>query len=104
MHYFDAEGVPFFDLTRGGAGSVSVQKNASSPAPPNAAVGLKGEPAVAWLELTKTKGTKSTGGLEEVYRVGTVGGSPPKTCQGMPKTFEVEYVAQYVLPPFLSCH
>lgn len=94
MHYFDAEGVPVFDLSRGGAGSVAVEKNASTPAPGSAAVGLEGEPAVGWLQLTKVEGSDATGGLEEVYRVGTVGGSAPETCEGMPENFEVDYSAQ----------
>lgn len=94
MHYFDAEGVPFFDLERAGAGSVGVEKNASSPAPASAGVGLEGEPAVGWLQLIKAEGSEAKGGLEEVYRVGTVGGSAPETCEGMPESFEVDYAAQ----------
>ncbi|MBE3047038.1 DUF3455 domain-containing protein [Candidatus Bathyarchaeota archaeon] len=94
VHYFDAEGVPFFDLERAGAGSVAVEKAAGCAAPGDAGVGLKGEPAVSWLQLVKVEGSDGSGGLEDVYRVGTVGGSPPKTCEGMPQSFEVEYAAQ----------
>jgi hypothetical protein len=54
--------------------------------------GLKGEAAVAWLKLIAKDG--ATGGLQEVYRVETVGGSPPATCAGMPGTFEIQYATQ----------
>lgn len=94
MHYFDAEGVPVFDLSRGGAGYVAVEKNASTPAPGSAGVGPQGEPAVGWLQLTRVEGSDAEGGLEEVYRVGTVGGGAPETCAEMPENFEVEYSAQ----------
>ena len=94
VHYFDAEGVPFFDLARGGAGSVAVEKKASSPAPPDAGVGPKGEKAVGWLQLVRVEGSEARGGLEDVYRVGTVGGSAPESCKDMPESFEVEYAAQ----------
>ncbi|SPN98812.1 related to malate dehydrogenase [Cephalotrichum gorgonifer] len=95
VHYFTAEGMPFFDLELADAGSVGVAKNASSPAPGDAPVGLGGEKAVGWLRLLAPEGKTGKGGLEEVYRVDTVGGSPPATCNGMPETFQVEYAAQY---------
>jgi len=68
-------------------------KNASAQAPETAGKGLGGEPAVPWLKLVAKE---STGGLQEVYRIETVGGSAPKTCSGMPigKEFQVEYATQ----------
>lgn len=94
VHYFDSDKVPFFNLTtaRADIGEVGVAKNASVPAPNDASPGQQGEPAVAWLKLVKTT---ATGGLQEVYRLGTAGGSPPKTCEGMPEIFQVAYAAQY---------
>lgn len=74
-------------------------KNASVPAPQDAVVGQNGQGfgAVAWLRLTTRDG--ATGNLQEVYRINTAGGNPPKTCAGMPATFEVQYAAEYVFPP-----
>lgn len=94
MHYFTSEGVPFFDLERAGVGHVGVGKNASTEAPGDAGVGPEGEKAVGWLRLVAGEDADASGGLEEVYRVDTVGGSPPESCEGMPETFEVEYSAQ----------
>lgn len=33
--------------------------------------------------------------VKEIYRVNTAGGNPPKTCDGMPTTFEIQYAAEY---------
>ncbi|TLD24875.1 hypothetical protein PspLS_05658 [Pyricularia sp. CBS 133598] len=91
-HYFAPNiTVPYFDL--GPLGSCMAAKNASEPAPADAGKGQGGEPAVPWLKLTTREG--ATGDLQEVYRVGTAGGSPPATCKDMPATFEVQYTAQY---------
>lgn len=91
-HYFAPNvTVPFFDL--GPLGSAMTAKNASEPAPADAAKGQGGEAAVPWLKLTTREG--ATGDLQEVYRVGTAGGSAPATCKDMPATFEVQYTAQY---------
>lgn len=51
--------------------------------------------AVAWLKLD----AKSDDGqiFQEVYRVNTAGGSPPKSCEGMQEAFEVQYAAEYWL-------
>lgn len=94
LHYFNASGVPFFNLNTPGLdmGVLPCAKNGSAPAPGTAAKGQKGEPAVAWLQLIATDG--ATGNLQAVYRLGTAGGSPPDTCGGMPEAFEVQYSAQ----------
>lgn len=94
-HFFNASGVPFFDLDTDPdmqLGRLPCTKNASSPAPADAARGQKGEAAVPWLQLVAAEG--ATGGLQEVYRLGTVGGSAPAKCEGMPANFEVQYSAE----------
>lgn len=91
VHYFTNGTTPFFDLQVQGQdiGDAPCAKNASIPAPSNAAVGQKGEAAVPWLKLNTREG--ATGNMKEVYRVTTAGGSAPKTCEGMPAAFEVQY-------------
>lgn len=89
-HFFTAQGVPFFDL--GSEGQLPCAKNASMNAPSTAAVGQKGEAAVAWLRLLATN--DATNGLGEVFRVSTAGGSPPATCKDLSGSFEVEYSAE----------
>lgn len=93
-HLFTADGLPFFDLNTSNMqlGTLPCAKNASANAPSTAAVGQKGEPAVAWLRLLATK--DATGGLSEVFRVSTAGGSPPDTCKGLTGAFQVEYAAE----------
>ncbi|KKA26724.1 hypothetical protein TD95_004575, partial [Thielaviopsis punctulata] len=95
IHYFQPfdhnSTTPFFNLDHIALGNAQVSLNASDPAPKDAPTGQKGEKAVAWLQLIKRDGFD--GKFEQVYRVNTVGGSPPATCSGMPKTFTVEYSA-----------
>lgn len=94
-HYFTNASTPFFnmDASQWKIGEAPCAKNNSTPAPEAAAKGQKGEKAVPWLKLVTRPG--ATGGLQEVYRVETAGGSAPETCKGMPATFEVQYAAQY---------
>ncbi|KAK4162726.1 hypothetical protein QBC43DRAFT_72206 [Cladorrhinum sp. PSN259] len=96
IHIFTNPTTPFFDLdvsSQWKLGEIPTAKNASIPAPAGAQKGQKGEAAVPWLKLTAKPG--ATGGLQEVYRVETVGGSPPATCQGQPASFEIQYSTQY---------
>ncbi|KAL8733100.1 MAG: hypothetical protein Q9166_002292 [cf. Caloplaca sp. 2 TL-2023] len=63
-------------------------------------MGTDGSKPVPWLKLAssnaKEGGLASDGSpVKEVYRVNTAGGSAPKTCDGMGRTFEVEYAAEY---------
>lgn len=96
VHYFNDLGQPFFDIDLAGAGHVTVKLDESFPAPYDAPVGLTGEKAVAWLKLVvREEDGSATKGLKEVYRVNTVGGSAPASCDGMPEKFSVQYVAQY---------
>lgn len=96
-HHFFANTTPIFDLDltpQTQYGYAVTKKDRASPAPSDAPQGPNGEAAVAWLKLDTIEGTK--GGLKHVYRVNTVGGSPPKTCEGMNAgVFSVEYSAQY---------
>lgn len=99
VHYFSEATTAFFDLDVSPSwkiGAIPCGKNASVPAPADAPRGLENEAAVAWLKLNAKPG--ATGGLQEVYRVETVGGSPPATCRGMPAHFEVQYATQCVTP------
>ncbi|KAL9621469.1 MAG: hypothetical protein Q9160_004112 [Pyrenula sp. 1 TL-2023] len=96
-HYFDSTGAPTFDLDvipayQFGFARSAKMNTSSAPAQP-ANTGLQGEPPVPWLYLNTINGT--TGGIEHIYRVNTVGGSQPATCAGMPAAFEVEYAAEY---------
>ncbi|EGS17463.1 uncharacterized protein CTHT_0067900 [Thermochaetoides thermophila DSM 1495] len=97
VHFFTKDGAPWFDLDVSPLwkmGGIVGAKNTSAQAPETAAKGLGGEPAVPWLKLVAKE---STGGLQEVYRIETVGGSAPQTCSGMPigREFQVEYATQY---------
>ncbi|PNY24440.1 Malate dehydrogenase [Tolypocladium capitatum] len=95
VHYFADSSTPFFDLDTPalGIGRAPCAKNGTADAPSTAAVGQRGDKAVAWLRLTAKQG--ATNGIREVYRVTTAGGSPPPTCRGLPAEFEVQYAAVY---------
>ncbi|KAI2606329.1 uncharacterized protein GGS25DRAFT_384953 [Hypoxylon fragiforme] len=98
-HFFDAAGVPTFDLTaapllfRG-------HKDAGIPAPADADAGIEDPPtgAVDWLRLSDVGG--SVGGASLVYRVYTAGGQPEACGEGEGegeggKVMSVPYAAQY---------
>jgi hypothetical protein len=95
-HYFTNLTTPLFNLdtTSENLGIAPTAKNSTAPAPAGAPVGQYGQGfgAVAWLKLLTIEGT--TGNIQEVYRVNTAGGNPPKTCAGMPDAFEVQYSAE----------
>ncbi|KAI9849803.1 MAG: hypothetical protein M1837_000015 [Sclerophora amabilis] len=91
-HYFDAGAAPVFDLSCSNAGLLRGKKLATIPAPANAGLGQKGEPAVDWLKLGDAGGSV---GVTEVYRVETAGGTAPKTCEGLSQEIQVQYTAQY---------
>ena len=80
-HYFTRANVPTFDL--GKKGLLSGKKNGDIAAP--------GGADIDWLQLTAVD--PST--LKAAYRVQTVKGKPPKSCQGQPAAIEVQYAAQY---------
>ncbi|KAL2823389.1 hypothetical protein BDW59DRAFT_148814 [Aspergillus cavernicola] len=94
-HFFEGK-TPVFNLdttpTRQ-LGIAKVKKDADLDAPSSAIQGSNG--AVGWLYLSATNGTIGT--FKSVYRVDTAGGSPPKTCDGMPESFNVQYAANYYI-------
>lgn len=94
VHYFTDSTTAVFDLGMPPAdiGEARCTKDSSVNAPPTAAAGPLGEKAVTWLRL-RTKDGGAPGGIKEVYRLTTAGGSAPATCEGMPATFEVPYAA-----------
>lgn len=94
-HHYFIGATPFFtlDTPNQKLGEVPTSKLNATDAPRDAPKGQQGEPAVGWLKLAATDA--ATGGLREVYRVGTAGGSSPKTCKGLPDFFEVQYSAEY---------
>lgn len=94
-HFFTNATTPFFNLDtpRKNVGTAPCSKLNSSAAPADAPKGRQGEAAVGWLRLAANP--DATGGIHEVFRVGTAGGSAPATCVGMPASFEVQYAAEY---------
>lgn len=103
-HFFKGDGTPFFNLdtARHTLGELPCSKKESTDAPTDAPRGRQDEGAVPWLRLQAIEG--ATGGLQEVYRVETAGGSAPASCQGMPESFEVQYAAEYVPPKHTYMH
>jgi hypothetical protein len=92
-HYFTDKKVPMFDMRTETANYGWVQALpdvVKSSAPKDASPGPNNMGSVAWLKLNAVEGD-----YKEVYRVHTAGGAPPKTCEGMGSSFQVEYSAQY---------
>ncbi|KAF2143403.1 uncharacterized protein K452DRAFT_247935 [Aplosporella prunicola CBS 121167] len=88
-HFFSDASSPVFDLDTAGHawGVARVKKDSSTDAPESA-----GSDAVPWLRLVAKDGNEAYG---EVFRLETVGGQPPDTCEGQTGAFEVEYAATY---------
>ena len=81
-HFFNAAGVPIFDL--GDNGFLAAKKKGDIPAPKGSSTGPLDTPgqdfgAVDWLALVDVGNSTK---LSEVYRVDCAGGNPPKTCAG----------------------
>ena len=105
-HYFTAA-VPTFNLHTATAnyGITFTKKvaNVTAPAPTNGEsnLGPDGSKPVAWLKLQVNNPDGNVaipdqvGGVQEVYRVNTAGGSAPSTCMNMAASFEVQYAAEY---------
>jgi hypothetical protein len=93
FHFFTASGTPVFNLDTVGEILFS-KKLADIKAPAGASAGLEGTGAVDWLALTAVEGSV---GLQEVFRVDTAGGNPPKNCKGYEKgtVLSVPYSAGY---------
>ncbi|KOS17251.1 hypothetical protein ESCO_006386 [Escovopsis weberi] len=97
VHYFTDLTTPYFDLDTPSMaiGEAPCAKNSSTAAPglPLGGMGHWKGSAVPWLKLTTKDG--ATGNIKEVYRVNTVGGTPPSSCEGQPASVEVQYSALY---------
>ncbi|KAL5604894.1 hypothetical protein BROUX41_001775 [Berkeleyomyces rouxiae] len=89
-HFFDAKGVPRFELTNGE--KLIASKLGSQPAPANATAGPNGEPAVPWLYIGDVGGSVC---ITAGYRVETAGGSA-HTCTSAGDDSSV-YTAYYFL-------
>ncbi|KAF1980006.1 hypothetical protein BU23DRAFT_521859 [Bimuria novae-zelandiae CBS 107.79] len=91
-HEFTAAGVPLFKLVTDKAnyGYVQAKSVANTTAPADSAKGTNGLGSVAWLKLSAVEGD-----YKELYRLGTAGGVAPKTCEGQPAFFVVDYAAEY---------
>jgi len=98
-HYFTDATTAFFNLDTSlhqyGFGAFKKANTSAAPADAVLGQGGKGNGSVAWLKLD----AKSRDGqvFQEVYRLKTAGGQPPKACTGMPAAFEVQYAAEYWL-------
>ena len=84
-HFFVDNTTPEFDII--GLGNTQVKKveNATAPNPQD----------VPWLRLEAPQGTASP--VRQIYRLNTVGGVAPKSCEGVAvgETVTVDYEAQY---------
>ncbi|KAF1834522.1 hypothetical protein BDW02DRAFT_498100 [Decorospora gaudefroyi] len=86
-HFFLDRTTPDFDLSS--LGNTVLKKVEDAPAPDAAA-------DVKWLRLqTQAQGTTSD--VVQIYRLNTVGGHPPATCEGQApgEVITVDYEAQY---------
>ncbi|OOF95370.1 hypothetical protein ASPCADRAFT_207846 [Aspergillus carbonarius ITEM 5010] len=93
-HFFRDTTTPVFNLdtTSSRQYGIAISKKQSAiDAPSTAIQGTNG--AVQWLYLTTIDGT--VGDYKAVYRVDTVAGAAPTTCQGMQSVFTVQYAANY---------
>jgi hypothetical protein len=92
-HEFTEKKIPLFKLQTDAVDYGYVQckpDDVKSAAPQTASKGSNGLGSVAWLKLNAVEGD-----YKEVYRVHTAGGVAPKTCEGQPESFNVQYSAQY---------
>lgn len=87
--------MPIFDLdtTAKKLGTAGCAKDAAVNAPAESVAGQGGvgNGSVPWLKLSVKK---STGGIQEVYRINTAGGKAPATCAGQKAAFEVQYATE----------
>ena len=88
-HLFDSDGVPSFII---GDDFFHGALDAKVPPPTGAAAGTDGQAAVAWLRL-KARDDGLSKGINFVFRVTTVGGSP-QTCETVGDN-SVPYAAYY---------
>ncbi|KAF2213077.1 hypothetical protein CERZMDRAFT_117375 [Cercospora zeae-maydis SCOH1-5] len=99
-HFFTDLTTAYFNLDTIGEGDDTWQSNYSqgafkkinaTDAPANAIEG-----SVPWLKLnSKNEADADDCAFQEVYRINTVGGAAPKTCEGQEAEFQIEYAAEY---------
>ena len=102
-HYFPDPTTPAFDFRtpRSNYGVYYAKRVANTTAPADSQVGPDGAAAVPWLKLAVIEAPPDAipadvvGDVKEIYRVNTAGGTAPKSCEGRPASFQVEYSAEY---------
>ncbi|KAJ2895331.1 hypothetical protein MKZ38_006709 [Zalerion maritima] len=90
-HFFNADGVPTFDLEQEKGLLAVLKKDDAVSAPGSADAGPMGTGAVAWLQLSDNGDSK---GVSYVYRVNTAGGVA-QPCSSEGETGSVSYSAMY---------
>ncbi|KAF2753273.1 hypothetical protein EJ05DRAFT_209170 [Pseudovirgaria hyperparasitica] len=93
-HFFDASGVPTFELSGASVSPkplVKAAKKANVAAPAGAFAGMPPNGAVDWLYLADNGNSV---GLTAVYRVETAGGKA-NSCENKPGAQEVKYATEY---------
>ena len=104
-HYFNDTSAttptPVFDFHVSGDGFIAgkLEERKSIDAPANAIKGVdaRGFGSVPWVQVPKRFDAEGKKAFNELWRVETAGGSPPKTCEAFPEggEFTVEYAANY---------
>ncbi|KAL8940487.1 MAG: hypothetical protein Q9211_002248 [Gyalolechia sp. 1 TL-2023] len=101
-HYFSDLTTPTFNLhtAKANFGIQFTKLLTKVPVPDDKQqLGQDQSEAVAWLKLSSTNAPEGlasdSSSVKEIYRVNTAGGSPPKTCDASPASFEVQYAAEY---------
>ena len=104
-HFFTDITTPTFNLNvddEKSLGIVFSKKNGTVTAPSDAGLGLDGSKAVPWLYLKASASpdgddpSGNSGGVKEIYRVNTAGGSAPLTCADhLGQSFSQQYSAEY---------
>ena len=102
-HYFPDPTTPTFDFRtpRSNYGVYYAKRIANTTAPAGSQAGPDGAAAVPWLKLAVIEAppdadpAEIVGNVKEIYRVNTAGGTAPKSCEGRPASFQIEYSAEY---------
>ncbi|KAL8936194.1 MAG: hypothetical protein Q9216_005061 [Gyalolechia sp. 2 TL-2023] len=102
QHYFSDLTTPTFNLhtAKANFGIQFAKLLTKVPVPDDKQqLGQDQSKAVPWLKLSSANAPEGLGSdsspVKEIYRVNTAGGSPPKTCDASPASFEVQYAAEY---------
>ncbi|PWY71731.1 hypothetical protein BO70DRAFT_298119, partial [Aspergillus heteromorphus CBS 117.55] len=84
VHYFRDASTAFFDFRPSGANDWVAAKKVNNATAP-------GGYHVPWLKLDSVE----SNGIKEVFRVHTINGAAPATCQGFDGPFQIGYAAEY---------